>query len=101
MFWVKPMSLNRVNGTMPALPYATVALVIAGSAHVHAKHANEHGNHWTGLISALMAMATVWSAGFALLRTEIGAGVYFIGVFLSLRIGLELGYSFSAIICPD
>lgn len=84
-----------------ALYFAAGALAIAGGAFSLARIENDRGQYWAGLISGLLALATACTAGFSLLRTEIATASYYVSVFVALRIAMEVGFSFSAIVCHD
>jgi hypothetical protein len=94
---------DQVNVVAMSYPifFAALALGIAGAAYSLARRENDKGQYWAALVSGMMAMVIAWTAGYALLKTDIAQATYYVGVFVSLRIALEIGFSFSAIVCRD
>lgn len=90
-----------MKAMISAAYFAACALGIAGWAFMLARAENDKGQYWAGLMSGLLAMGTAWTASFSLLRTDLAVCAYYVGVFVSLRIALEIGFSFSAIVCGD
>lgn len=90
-------------GPYPMHPFAFALLtgLAVWTAYVEANSANEEGHYWTGMVSGLLGAGTLGIGVFGLLRTDIAIAGLVLGLFMSVRLAIELGFSFSEIISPD